>query len=273
MNHSNLLRTQSGLIAAQLRSIDFANPSVLSLMIANVVPLFGVIFLGWSTFAIVAIYWSENVIIGMINVLKMAVCSPLAEDVDLTVFDDAAIRDKVEAKLTEYANQRAIVSKAHHASKLFLIPFFTVHYGLFCFVHGVFVFELLGNGFGAFSPLDFWGSAFERLKQEHLQWAVAALAASHLFSFFINFLHRGEYRHVSAPQLMAQPYGRIVVLHIAILFGAFAIVALGSPVWMLVILIICKTIFDIGLHQAERVKNAVNRHTEWAKQINTEFAK
>jgi hypothetical protein len=32
---------------------------------------------------------------------------------------------------------------------------------------------------------------------------------------------------------MAAPYGCIVVLHIAILFGAFVITALGSPVFIL----------------------------------------
>jgi hypothetical protein len=42
------------------------------------------------------------------------------------------------------------------------------------------------------------------------------------------------------------------VMHIAILFGAFLIMTLGSPVWMLVILIIGKTIMDLGLHMLQR---------------------
>jgi len=34
------------------------------------------VFLGWDTFSIVALYWTENVIIGAINVLKMITCNP-----------------------------------------------------------------------------------------------------------------------------------------------------------------------------------------------------
>jgi hypothetical protein len=203
----------------------------------------------------------------------MVVCSPLASDDDLAMLRDAPIQERVNAKQSVQPDQRRVVSKIHHASKFFLIPFFAIHYGLFCFVHGVFVFELLGGGFGIVNPFDFWPEAFERLRAEHLQWAVAALAASHLLSFFMNYLYRGEYRHVSAPQLMMQPYGRIVVLHIAILLGAFAITALGSPVWMLVLLIVGKTILDLGLHQAERAKNASNRNAKWTHQIEPKFAK
>jgi hypothetical protein len=268
-----MMRTQLALAAHELRRVEFTNPSAISLLLANAVPLFGVLILGWSTFAIVVIYWAENVILGAINVLKMAVCSPLTEDSDLSQFDEDAIGNTIRAKLVEHGGKRKIVSRVHLAAKLFLIPFFVVHYGLFCFVHGIFVFDLLGGSFGLSGPFEFWSEAFERLRAEHLQWAVLALGASHLLSFFTNFVYRGEYRHVSAPQLMIRPYGRVVVLHMAILLGAFATFALGSPVWMLVILIIGKTILDMGLHLAERKKYSHGKHVEWAKKVAAEFVK
>lgn len=96
----------------------------------------------------------------------------------------------------------------------------------------------------------------DRLRAEGLAWAVVALAASHLFSFFTNFIGRGEFRNVTVPILMFQPYGRIVVMHVAILFGAFLIMAFGSPAWMLVILIIGKTIMDLGLHMLQRQEDS-----------------
>ncbi|MFA6549262.1 MAG: DUF6498-containing protein, partial [Candidatus Margulisiibacteriota bacterium] len=45
--------------------------SSLALIIANAVPIFGVIFLGWETIDILFIYWFESLIIGIFNVLKM----------------------------------------------------------------------------------------------------------------------------------------------------------------------------------------------------------
>lgn len=272
MSQSSLLNTQKDLIA-QLRSIKWANPTVISLLIANSVPLLGVLLLGWSTFAIVVIYWAENVIIGMINVLKMLICSPSQETLKLanTTLKQRNGNSELVQRLLERQSQGILV--AHHASKAFFIPFFIFHYGLFCFGHGVFVFELLGGNMSFVSPFNFWSDAFERLREEKLLWAVGALAASHLFSFFVNFIYRGEFRRVTVPQLMFQPYGRIVILHIAILFGAILIQFFGSPIWMLVILVVGKTILDVGLHQTERAKNAINRRALGAPLIETEFAK
>jgi hypothetical protein len=40
----------------------------------------------------------------------------------------------------------------------------------------------------------------------------------------------------------------MIALHMAIVFGAFAVVALGQPVVLLVILVVGKTIVDWKLH-------------------------
>ncbi len=241
-----------------LHKADFTKPSVVVLIAANIVPLLGVLFLGWSTFAVVVIYWAENVIIGIINVLKMIVCSPSSDTVKFASVTTEQLKGNSQQVSKLFEHQTPYLAVAHHASTLFCIPFFTVHYGLFCFGHGVFIFELLGGG-GAMQggPIDAWPYFLQRLKDENLLWAVAALAASHLFSFFTNFIYRGEYRQVTVPQLMFRPYGRIVILHIAIIFGAFLIMAVDSPVWMLVILIVGKTVLDIGLHLLEREKNSL----------------
>jgi hypothetical protein len=55
---------------------------------------------------------------------------------------------------------------------------------------------------------------------------------------------------------MAAPYGRIVVLHIAILFGGMATLALGSPVFLLVLLIVGKVFLDLKFHQRSHRKLA-----------------
>ncbi len=242
----------------QINRIDLTKPSVLTLIAANVIPLLGVLFFSWSTFAIVVIYWAENVIIGAINVLKMLTCHPTSETIQLGNNSEkrrTGNRKAVEDLLVQQEKSQSIV---HHASKLFYIPFFIFHYGMFCFVHGVFVFSLLGRAdeMPAGGPLELGPHFVKELWQDNLIWAVLALAASHLYSYFTNFLYHGEYRRVTVQQLMFQPYGRIIVMHIAILFGAFLIMALGSPVWMLVILVIGKTIMDIALHLMEREKNS-----------------
>lgn len=193
------------------------------LLAANVAPLIGVLAHHWTVFAVVLLYWCENVVVGVFNVLRMLFAQP----------------------------QVALAQ----AGKLFLIPFFCVHYGMFTFVHGMFVFGLFGGGFKqgglALSP----HTLVTAVRQAGLGWAVAALIASHGFSFFHNYLAGGEYRRVALPQLMMQPYARVVVLHLVILGGAFLVMGLGSAVPALVLLIVLKTAVDLGAHLAERRKH------------------
>jgi len=49
-----------------------SNVSLIALLIANIIPLFGVLFLEWDAFSIVLLYWAENLVIGFYNVLKIA---------------------------------------------------------------------------------------------------------------------------------------------------------------------------------------------------------
>jgi len=49
-------------------------------------------------------------------------------------------------------------------------------------------------------------------------------------------------------QLMVQPYGRIVVLHLTILGGAFLATALGETAVVLALLVVLKVIVDLRAH-------------------------
>src|SRR6185436_17917016 len=65
-----------------MRGLSNYKTSACVLIATNALPLLGVLFLGWDTFSIVALYWSENLIIGAINVLKMIVCNPDPDAID-----------------------------------------------------------------------------------------------------------------------------------------------------------------------------------------------
>lgn len=226
--------------------------SIWFLIGANLIPLVGVLFWDWSTFEVVALYWLENVIIGAINILKMITCSPepgLMESVmAVKIAKQGKLNPEVREKVADFGNSAGLVN---NGIKFFLIPFFAVHYGGFCLGHGFFVFFLLGR-----EHAMTWSTSEGKMLLELVQqtvvtgglWAALGLLASHLYSFFANFIGKGEYRRTAAPMLMVAPYGRIVILHIAIIFGAFAIMALGSPVFLVVLLIAGKIILDIKLH-------------------------
>ncbi|MEQ8847393.1 DUF6498-containing protein [Botrimarina sp.] len=236
--------------AAQLENHRW---SVVSLVAANVIPLAGVLLLGWRVFDVVFVYWLENVVIGAINVLKILTCSP---DPGLVAQRYAERLASLPPEQREQLEKLTAGGAAWNASKLFFAPFFTVHYGLFCFVHGVFVGVLAGEGGPLGGSMNPFGTAIEALQSPALLVAAIGLAASHLVSYFTNYLGRGEYRRLTPPELMIAPYGRVVVLHVAIVLSGFFVMTLGSPVWLLLLLVIGKTLFDLTLHLREHERGA-----------------
>ncbi|MCB1080002.1 MAG: hypothetical protein KDM64_19435, partial [Verrucomicrobiae bacterium] len=203
---------------------------------SNLIPLVGIFAWGWKVFDVVALYWIENVIVGVINLLKMLICSPDPAQVDFRNGEPESAGQPSLGKL----------AAVHHASKLFFMPFFAVHYGIFTAVHGMFVFSMLGRRGGAMSGSlpDGLGRMVGEVMGGDGKWAVLALLVSHLVSFAQNYLLGGEFRRATVPVLLFAPYGRVVVLHVAILAGAFAIQAMGSPMVLLVILIAGKIGLD-----------------------------
>jgi hypothetical protein len=134
---------------------------------------------------------------------------------------------------------------------VFLVPFFVFHYGMFTMVHGVFVLLLFGpSGSAAPSAARFLSA----IRDTGIGYAALVMAVSHGFSFVHNYLAGGEFRVAALPQLMFQPYARVMVLHVTILVGGFAAKAMGSPVAALILLIALKTAIDLRAHLAERRK-------------------
>lgn len=223
----------------------FSRPSGKLLVAVNLGLLLAVPAFGWSIFDIVFLYWAENLVIGAINVLKM-----LTARGGLSAPRGAA-RVEAAGGAGMDATARRMAAAAGWGVKLFLVPFFIVHYGGFCAGHGVFVFALF-NEAGEFGD-DLW-SALPALVTGGLGLSLAALAASHLASFFLNYLGRGEYRRTNAAELMMRPYGRIVALHVTILLGGFLAMALGDHLFLLLVLVVLKTFVDLAMHGRERQK-------------------
>jgi len=210
------------------RAFGWRSPSVWVLIATNLIPLYGVFFLGWSVFPILLLYWIENAINGLSTIMRMLCVDPA---------DPAA-----------------------WAGKAFMIPFFCVHYGGFLMVHAMLLFGFFAAG--AVAPMH--GSPFSLTSKLHavsqavthyqLGLTVWAIAISYTYAFFSDYIARGEYRRASLSQLMNAPYGRVILLHVVILFGGFAVQALHSPVWALVMLVGLKITIDLGgrIRQARR---------------------
>jgi hypothetical protein len=239
--------------AVRLALATSSTTSVVLLVAFNLIPLAGVLLWGWNVATLLVLYWVENGIVGLLNVPKMLVASGL---------DEPASRVVAVRRIGPVT-----VARSGMTTKAALVPFFLVHYGIFWFVHGVFVFTLplfIGVGSHGFGPdllaPGLGGSTSYGLIEQApsigpnlsaVAWGAVGLAISHTASFLVNFVGRGEYSRVSAARQMVAPYGRLVILHLTILFGAFVSLAIGSPIGAIVVLVLLKTTVDVAFHVRE----------------------
>lgn len=238
-----------------------SSPVALSALVAaNLLPLAGVVWWGWSVFEVLVLYWLETGIVGALNVPKILLAH--GEGGDAT--DASTVQFHVQGVPQEW-----FTDDSGSARNVGVALFFVLHYGIFWVVHGAFVFALplfaLGSGFGGGSfgggpfggtpvgigPSVGWGVG---TSPAVFALAVGSMALSHGVSFAVNYLGRGEYRATTADEQMTRPYGRVVVLHLTVLFGAWVVAALGSPLFVLALLVALKTALDLGAHLRERAR-------------------
>jgi hypothetical protein len=214
---------------ARLLALGRSTPVVLALIIAgNLVPLVGVLALGWSVAAVLLIYWVENGVVGVINVARML----LAEAPDPGVHS----------------------SRADLPGKVGQTTFFVFHYGIFWLVHGVFVTAITGLGgvaeFGLLAPFR------AVLADPAILVSALSLLVAHGAAFYYDYVGKGEYRTASSLGQMWRPYPRLVVLHLTILLGGTLIITAGQPELLVVLLVVLKTFVELVIYIAERVRAA-----------------
>ena len=187
------------------------------LVAANLVPVLGVLFWHWDLFAVLALFWMENVVIGLYSILKVA------------------------------------YSGAHRRYRDgFVVPwFFVAHYGGFMFGHAFLIAALFhGPPEGSGPPYQMHDYFLPFLRAD-LGIAAIALLLSHGWSFVTNFVGGNEVRNLTVGQAMALPYRRMIITHVSLLVGGYWLQELGQPLAGLILLMAMKTGLDVIMHRSE----------------------
>jgi len=190
-----------------------ASASTLALIGANLIPIFGALLYDWNLGEVMVIYWAESGIIGLYNLAKMTVIGGWLA--------------------------------------LPLGLFFLGHFGAFMAGHLLFIYSIFVQGIhdgNIDDDLTSVGAMFAIL------WvALAALVISHGISFYTNFLGRREYAGRSINKQMSEPYSRIMLMHVVIIFGGALSLIIGSPTPVLMGVILLKVVVDVRAHLIQRM--------------------
>jgi Family of unknown function (DUF6498) len=173
---------------------------ILGTLAVNAIPLAGVIWLGWSVFEVLLLYWFENVAIGVAHAMRLGIAT----------------------RTNNVADGWQTTS------------FFAMHYGIFTFVHGVFVLVYFGIVSGGLSA--FHGG---------LLLPVVSIFAWQAVQLWLDAMYSEGFKGRTPAEMMFEPYPRVFALHIAVILGGFLIGEMGSPVWALVALVVVKTLSDL----------------------------
>jgi hypothetical protein len=209
------------------------HPSTLILIAANLVPLLGIAFWHWDAFLLLVLYWLETAIIGFWTIMSIAV-----------------------------APRTTLGKSARQTSRLFLVPFFIVHSGIFMGVHFLFLWTLFSGNWAqrVHNPVEF----FDVIVIGAGLWVpLVALFVSRGFSFLLmtagahilpawlslapDGSQPSDDNPFSEKRLLGGFYARIIVMHLTILIGGFFAVALGTA-GALMFLVALKIVIDLKLH-------------------------
>jgi hypothetical protein len=185
---------------------------LLLIVLLNLIPVGGVLWLGWDAGQILMLYWVENIIVGVMSLVRI-----------LT----AGQRDAPTARTTPMG-------------AIGVGCFFIVHYGLFTLVHGVFTMILASRIINDEDGL--WGRVFAN---PTFHWAVLAAAVLQVVILIREWWSSGLWRRSSPGAEMFRPYGRIVVLHVTVLAAAWWLSETSAPMAAVLILCLMKAVVEL----------------------------
>ena len=184
----------------------------------NTIFLLTLLIIGWAdSFTIIMIYFFETIIIGIIQILKIAIVG--------------AYGDKQKGN-------------EHHP--LGIILFFIVHYGFFVGIQSIFVFaifsELDPNIKEAFSVFDNFYYAFN---YPGIKPSLVLIFCSLLFQMYFSFIRSYKYHNYNVLQLMFQPYLRIFIQQFVVIISSFFTMFFPNGIFIALILIFFRLFIDL----------------------------
>lgn len=203
------------------KQVDFTKLSTLSLVFSNVLVIIFAIVDRLSAIDVLWIYWSQSVIIGIFNFIKI---------LSLKEFSTEGLKQ---------GNKPVLPTRG---AKISTAIFFLIHYGFFHLIYSVFL-----GGFSSFAHTSNSGSGIS-----YLFYSSAIFFVSYLIEF-INSRNEENEEFPNLGYLMFAPYARIIPMHLTIIFGGFigaagSFLSADTNLAIIVLFTGIKTIVDLITH-------------------------
>jgi hypothetical protein len=192
-------------------------------LLVNAVPLVGVLHHGWSVASVLVLYWFENLLVAACTCIRIAVHRRLTRkrghwrDAQLGISSNG--KPLRGGLLTEYATGAFVFTLAHGVFVAIIVLALGKEYA----DEPTGAFSLQQAGYGAL--------------------VIAAMLVVEL-AFDLATIRTRSYAWMQAQA--RQRMGRVVILHVVIIFGMAAVVVTGSPLGIILLLVGLKTLTELG---------------------------
>lgn len=204
---------QTQLPFSYLRKLDKHDIPVI---LWNLFPVAGVLFAGWKPESVFTCYALETIVVGVFNVFKM-----------IAVYHSRVVPKEGE-KPTGWT--------------WILIPFFMVHYFVFADIQLSIFFSINTN-----QDQDLFQTITALLHERSYNIALGAFVLNNAYSFINDFILTGKYAQQTMNEQMVEPYPRIIVQVVVVMFGGFILSLTGNPYPVLFIFVGFKMYLDLLL--------------------------
>jgi len=195
--------------------------SLIALVLANLAPIAGVAFFGWSLFELLYLYVLEAAVVGVYNIPKV------------------------------------LLAQGTRRERLEELRGFLFGYGMILLGEFMVLARLFGGPDRTPTASNSLTDADFRVLWEQADTVVVTLIAlfvSHGISFYANFLRKKEYLQKTAKEQVKAGIMRIVLVHLVLGIGGTFMVEYGSPVPLLALLGFVKIVADVVAHRREHAR-------------------
>jgi hypothetical protein len=227
-----------------INAVEYKKPSVISLVAINLCLLVLAIFLQWSLFEILFIFWAETLVIGVFNIFKMLII-PRKPKMSSELKEGKA---STEEQLLFLAKLGLTIFK------FFAIVFSTFLFFGFCYIQLMMISILFGGGeMKSFEEFQFSDISLDDWTSFYI--GVGSILFSHAVSFVSNYLGKKEYLNLRLRRQMFAPFRRILLVWIVSFGTMYVIHKFGNDsVYLLIPFFVVKIILDLRQHHLEHKK-------------------
>ncbi len=177
---------------------------------SNLIPVYGVWFLGWSAVEVFTVYAMETLIVGMLTVLKLLIAT-------------------VARGKDTWHNQ----GNTSRVTGLFFVIFFILHFGIFAAVQTTIFSSVAGINRGSGGSMHFFFHWWDYINSD-IAYMLGGFVIAYLARDFFPFLFRQQYRTTPMMILMFQPYGRIFIQQVTVILGSMFLIFGAGKIFILV---------------------------------------